>query len=189
MLNKIFVDSIKIMEFIRKVFALSWWKKSLIFIIVVSLSVVGYHYSYLLVPVSQIEFKETSEWLNEKPRSQAEVERYFTALEEAYRKDDIGGETPQETLALWVEAVKEGNLEKASTYFLVEYRSGALERMEESKKNSVLPDIIADIEDGGTWKESENLGASFESTIDGTPGYYFEFTKNPYTGVWKLDEF
>lgn len=173
------------MNFVRKY-------KILLLILVIILAGAGYWYSYLFVPV---KFKNINEWIDEKPRSQRELLHYFDKLEEAYKNDDIGGTTPEETLALWVDAVKADDLEKASTYFLVENRTTALEGMGISKKNNVLPDIIEDIENGGIWHVNEYTGARFETSTlaevkkSGYPGFEFTLTKNPYTGVWKIEEF
>lgn len=153
---------------------------------------IGYYYSYRFLPT---EFKDYDEWINERPRSLGEVIHYSEELEEAYRNDFYGGATPEETLALWVEAVKEDDLEKASLYFLVDYRKSALERMQESRRNNVLPEIIDDIENGGEASiSSAGNRASFdtataEERVSGNLGFNFRFVINPYTEVWKLEEF
>lgn len=160
--------------------------KILLLIVVIILVGAGYWYSYLFVSV---EFKNINEWIDEKPRSQGELLHYFDKLEEAYKNDDIGGKTPEETLALFIQALKENDLDKASTYFVVDYRTEALRSLENSRKNNVLPEIIADIEDGGTLSINEYTGARFITTTDGSPGFIFDFIKNPYTEVWKIEEF
>jgi len=155
--------------------------------------VIGYQYSYLVIPV---EFKDYGDWLEEKPRSLGEIMHYSDALIKAYEEDFYGGETPEETLALWVEAVKDDDLEKASLYFLVDARTEALEGIKISRENNVLPRIISDIENGGVMHVTDTSnGASFDTSTSeevketGRPGFNFTFTKNPYTNVWKLDEF
>lgn len=166
-------------------------KNILIALLVVIILGVGYQYSYLVVPV---EFKDYGDWIEEKPRSAGEIQRYNDALVEAYENDFFGGETPEETLGLWVEAVKEDDLEKASLYFLVDARREALESMKISRENKVLPDVIEDIENGGKWYENEYTGARFdtaseEETREGYIGFELEFIKNPYTNIWKLEKF
>jgi len=169
-------------------------KNVLIALLVVIVLGVGYRYSYLFIPIT--EYKNVDEWMAERPRSKGEYINYITELEKAARADDIGGQTPQETLALWVEAVKADNLEKASTYFVITEGKNAFEIMKESKRNNVFPEVIIDIENGGSWSISEYTGARFETHTleerikrDGNRGYVFEFTQNKENGVWKIDEF
>lgn len=173
------------MNFVKK----HWILLSIVVLLLVG---AGYRYSYLILPV---EFKDYGDWLEEKPRSLGEIKRYSDALVEAYEQDDIGGKTPEETLQLWVEAVKADDLEKASLYFLVDYRKEALEGMKISKKNNVLPEIVEDIENGGKFSISVTGNrASFDTAtqkekINGNLGFDFRFVKNPHTSVWKIEEF
>ncbi|MEX0651954.1 MAG: hypothetical protein WD509_00560 [Candidatus Paceibacterota bacterium] len=166
--------------------------KVLLTLLVLIIAVTGYYYSYLFIPIS--EFKDVDEWMEERPRSRGEYINYITKLEAAAKADDVGGQTPQETLALWVEAVKADDLEKASTYFLITRQKDALETMNLSKENNVLPDVIAEIEDGGYWLVNKYTGARFNTeTLSeqraGAVGFEFEFVRNDDNGVWKIEEF
>ena len=78
--------------------------KILLSLLVLIVGFTGYYYSYLFIPIT--EYKDVDEWMAERPRSKGEYINYITELEKAAKADDIGGKTPQETLALWVEAVK-----------------------------------------------------------------------------------
>ena len=78
--------------------------KILLFILVVVIGGIGYYYSYLFIPIT--EYKDIDKWMAEKPRSKGEFLNYVAKLKEVAKADDIGGKTPQETLALWVKAVK-----------------------------------------------------------------------------------
>lgn len=166
-------------------------RKTKILLLILATIVIGtsYHYSYLYLPV---DFENPDVWVEKHNPTQAEYIHFVRTVEEAAAKDDIGGQTPQETLALWVEAVKAGDLEKASTYFLITERKSALEVMKESVKNGVMPDVIADIENGGVWDVGEYTGAHFDtSTVEevkesGYPGFEFRFTRNDSNGVWKM---
>ena len=181
------------MNILQRLKSLSLKVKILLSLLVLIIGVTGYYYSYLFIPIT--EYKDVDEWMEERPRSRGEFINYITKLEEAGRVDDIGGTTPQETLALWVEAVKADDLEKASTYFLITKQRDALEGMKESKENEVLPRIISDIEDGGRWLITEYTGARFNTSTyvevqeRGRPGFEFEFVENSENGIWKFEEF
>jgi len=167
------------MKFVEK-------KKILITLFVVIFLGIGYQHLYLVTP---IEFKDYGDWLEEKNRSLGEIERYNNALVKAYEEDYDGGKTPEETLSLWVEAIKENDLEKASLYFLVDARTEALKLLKLSKDNGVLPRAIKEIEENGKIIiSSDGKGASLDTSIKGDPGFYITFKKNPYTEIWKLEE-
>ncbi len=180
------------MDILNRLTLFSRKGKILLLLLLVVVLFTGYHYSHWFVPV---EFKDYGEWLAEKPRSLGEIQRYSDALVDAYEWDTFGGSTPEETLALWVEAVRAGDLEKASLYFLVDAQVDSLEGMKISKENNVLSRIISDIEDGGVMSVSEYPSARFDTSTSaeaqesGRPGFELEFIKNPYTDVWKLEEF
>lgn len=48
--------------------------------------------------------------------------RYYADLERQYAEDTYGGSTPEETLQLFIDALKAGDIELASKYFVVEKR-------------------------------------------------------------------
>lgn len=48
--------------------------------------------------------------------------RYYKNLEKQYAEDTYGGKTPEETLQLFIDALKAGDVELASKYFVVEER-------------------------------------------------------------------
>ncbi len=175
------------MNILKRLKSLSLKVKILTSLLVLFIGFTGYYYSYLFIPIT--EYISVDKWMAEKPRSKGEYINYITKLEEVAKTDNIGGKTPQETLSLWVEAVKADDLKKASTYFLITKRKDALDTMRKSRANNVLPEVVNEIDDGGIWRVSKYLGASFETTVDGSPGYYFEFTKNPNNGTWKIDKF
>ena len=48
------------------------------------------------------------------------VERFQGSLEEPYKKDIYGGKTPEETWAMFLDALKKGDIDLASKYFAVD---------------------------------------------------------------------
>lgn len=184
--------SIKEMELHLKKYLTSRWVWLIGIIIVFG----GYgidRYSYLVIPVT--EFQDLDTWVEENNPTREEFVHYTEVLQEAARKDTAGGQTPQETLQLWVDAVKADDLKKASTYFIITRQKNALEGMKESRQNDVLLDVIEDIENGGRWYESDFGTATFDTaTLEESKGgenlgFEFTFTKHPETGIWKIDEF
>ena len=60
--------------------------------------------------------------------------RYYAELERQYREDTYGGKTPEETLQLFIDALKSGDIELASKYFVVEERGKIRKLLEDEFK-------------------------------------------------------
>jgi len=123
------------------------------------------------------------EYLNRKHLAE------FEALEEAYRMDTNGGETPEETLDLFVEALEAGDAGLAASYFVPEKRG----EMEKTVKNwirnnrvefivSLLNKIVFDqkeIKDGRYLVEAVNDDKEVELSVT--------FFKNPNSQKWLIE--
>ncbi|MEK7143610.1 MAG: hypothetical protein AAB756_02155, partial [Patescibacteria group bacterium] len=51
-------------------------------------------------------------------KTAGEFENYYKNLDEVYKKDTYGGATPEETLALFIDALKKGDTDLAAKYFV-----------------------------------------------------------------------
>ncbi len=123
------------------------------------------------------------EYLNRKHLAE------FEALEEAYRMDTNGGETPEETLDLFVAALETGDAGLAASYFVPEKRG----EMEKTVKNwirnnrvefivSLLNKIVFDqkeIKDGRYLVEAVNDDKEVELSVT--------FFKNPNSQKWLIE--
>lgn len=117
-------------------------------------------------------------------------------MEEEQRRgsDYIGGETPQETMELFVEALEQKDFYKASQYFIV---GGDIpqevwrEFLKKEEENGTLENLIsilkrAELSDRelATENYKEFITRDEES---GEILYSFIFFKNSDTGVWKIE--
>ena len=68
--------------------------------------------------------------------------KYWEKLNEAYKKDEYGGATPEETLNLLIEALKAGDLELASKYFVVEKQPFILDELQRGIKSGGTDTLI-----------------------------------------------
>jgi len=109
-------------------------------------------------------------------------------LEEMKKLDDFGGATPQETMDAFVEALKKGDTELASRYFVFnkqEQMQIELIRINSEKK---LGDMISDLLRA---KESGYLSLDkFRYVIlnsDGIVALMIDLSFNEYTKVWKIE--
>jgi len=119
--------------------------------------------------------------------SPGEYTRYYEALKRAYEKDTYGGETPDETLALFIDALKKGDIDLASKYFVVE--------KQEEKKNEFL-----DAKDNLSWyldilgQEKEfHYNETFNSyevrtQYENEDIFLFTLVLNTKTNKWKIYE-
>ena len=137
-----------------------------------------------------------------------QVKRAYEKLAEPYYKDTYGGKTPEETYYMFIAALKKGDTDLASKYFVVERQDNWAKTLEEYKTNNSLSGFIKELEDTRKiWektKESSETTVSFEyqtliekgskATIGGQEveipaGNYTNesiFSKYP-TGIWKIE--
>lgn len=87
-------------------------------------------------------------WIQGKieARKQVALDAEIEKIREKYKNDLDGGKTPEETLDLFIEALKDGDIEKASKYYVLEKQAEELRS---------LRDVVA--KDGGLQRNIDNL--------------------------------
>jgi hypothetical protein len=97
-------------------------------------------------------------------RTQAENARHIVdRIEEQARKsyeiamqDTYGGETPQETLRLYIEAVEKGDYVLASKYFIGDYQEKALEALQKMEVDTIaifMTKLKSAMAEGGNYSQ------------------------------------
>jgi len=135
---------------------------------------------------------------NEFNRGQMKIHDAFVEYEERLyekaKEDDVGGETPQETLDMFIEAVEEEDYELASDYFVIGKKEEMLETLKGMKKNYLLSAINSfksarptDYSSGLDLNNKNINKFTMEAEINNSPPYVIEFQKYP-SGVWKILE-
>lgn len=124
----------------------------------------------------------------------AAARAYYRDLEkqkEAYRKDTYGGDTPEETLRLFVEALEKKDFELAAKYFVVEEQQNALREniAGEQGGNKFFIDAYRE----GRTVPPGGVGASGIYEIEVFPkgesiAYGVRLIQNEFTGKWKILE-
>ncbi|MBI2055732.1 MAG: hypothetical protein HYT42_02460, partial [Candidatus Sungbacteria bacterium] len=74
------------------------------------------------------------------------VEKGLKELERQYREDKYGGDTPEETLRLFIDALKRGDVELASRYFPVGYQEKWRKELIGIKEKKFLGKMTYDLE-------------------------------------------
>ena len=109
-------------------------------------------------------------------------------LKQAYREDTYGGATPEETLAMFIEAFKAGDLDLASKYFVIEKQAEYLAKMQNWVKLGKVEEIVGLLEQAkwsGNSKTNQDQmdvwGEERESQLS------IFFIWNEYSKKWKLN--
>ncbi len=145
----------------------------------------------LLILIWWVGYAALSGWNSYK--WQKKTDAFQATLEQPYKEDTYGGKTPEETWAMYIDALKKGDIDLAIKYYAV----GIIERLPvdslyKKKQNGQLEEWI---------KELEGLKKSSREPLEGQANYYYDyfdeefkqilsapviFYLNPYTKVWKI---
>lgn len=76
---------------------------------------------------------EIEQWLRNKQAERYEqaLQKYIDKEKVRYAADKDGGKTPEETIDLFIAALKEGNIEQASRYYVLEKQKEELSHLED----------------------------------------------------------
>lgn len=74
------------------------------------------------------------------------AEQNLKALEKKYAEDPYGGETPEETLRLFIDALKKGDTDLAAKYFILDKQQEWREDLAKIKEKNFLDKMIIDVE-------------------------------------------
>ena len=88
-------------------------------------------------------------------------------LNKLYAQDSYGGDTPEETLRLLIEALKKGNTDLAAKYFVLDKQQEWREDLAKIKEKGMLKNMIGDLENKKEDKIDENTGRYFITAKDG----------------------
>lgn len=109
--------------------------------------------------------------------------------EDAMRTDTYGGKTPQETLNIFIDALRKNDLELASKYFVLREdgtRDPQILENLKSKTPKIIADMINVFEKAKPTKSPIENGAGFLYEYNGQE-YLIELQKNTYSKIWKIE--
>jgi len=124
---------------------------------------------------------------------QQKTDAFQAALEQPYKDDTYGGKTPEETWAMFLDALKKEDIELAIKYYAIgRIETLPVDSLYKKKQNDQLEEWV---------KELEGLKKSSREPLEGQANYYYDyfdkelkqiisapviFYLNPYTKVWKI---
>lgn len=114
----------------------------------------------------------------------------YNAYLDKFKGDTYGGKTPEETLKLFVAALKKGDIDLASKYFALDKNASRekwVKYLEDVKSKNLLAVMARDIE-----TEAKPLGSSLPGNFkyvlynaDGTVG--ITITLATFDNIWKIE--
>ena len=158
-------------------------KKNLIWVVIILIIlVVGAYFLF---------FQKNDEFVvrdKDSFTSQQDVLDYFEQYKQAQSKDTYGGKTPEETLSLFVDALKKGDTKLASKYFILDKQEEMAKELSVGKQNDVLKLLIGDLEKekkGIQMSENQYRFRTYDK--DGAAEFSFDLILNESTNIWKIE--
>lgn len=115
-----------------------------------------------------------------------QAERRLADLERRYAEDTYGGKTPEETLELFINALKAGDIELASKYFVLDKQEEWLENLRVVKNKNFLQEMIGDLQRPREKKSTNKNQATFYIYNDNKQlAIAINVARGP-NGIWKI---
>jgi len=164
-----------------------WWKYavgvSLIVFFIVGGYVVWYQY-----------FSSEAKYSREVEKSALELPAKLEAYKKAREADTYGGKTPEKTLQMFIEALRNEDIELAFKYFALKENNerdpmwmDGLRATKEAGRSNEIVDSLSKIEPypEGRFHDGDFKFVTRDSNgdIDG----YIDLELNQYSGVWKIE--
>ena len=116
-----------------------------------------------------------------------EIARYMERLEEAYRNDAYGGATAEETLNLFISALKAGDTDLAAKYFLLEEQEKMKGELKQGLQSGGVETFLDSILKGKEGFVLLDNRYRFEITHQDGSKFIVELFLNPLTKKWKIE--
>jgi len=107
-------------------------------------------------------------------------------IEKQYAEDFYGGDTPEETLALFISALKAGDTDLAAKYFVLDAQAQWREDLAVMKEKGFLVEMVKDLNKTSTKIDGDT--AFFTLTNQDMPESQLVMHKNPLNNRWKITE-
>ena len=160
-----------------------YWKFVVGFLAIIILAAGGFFvWEKYLSPMAKIN-RET----------QKNYEKYLEwqkNYEKAMKEDTYGGKTPEETLKMFIEALKKEDIELASKYFMLRSDGSTDPKWGEGLKKEKELNTIANIIAKSQLDPSHKSEQSAWFTVDNKEGmaeYTIILRFNKYSGIWKIE--
>jgi len=122
------------------------------------------------------------------PVSARQYEAYIKDLDARYKNDRYGSTTPEGTLSLFVEALKNEDVDLAAKYFVSEKQVKMVEDLKAGVKSGGVKSLIGDLSKKKIKSILSDYRVRFE-TVDSNNNLEFSFDLrlNKFTDKWKIE--
>ena len=94
-------------------------------------------------------------------------EKLVKEMEEKYRTDPYGGSTPEETLQLFIDALKKGDTDLAAKYFIIDKQEEWRADLSKIAERNLLGEMVRDLENRKSDKILDTEARYFLMAADG----------------------
>lgn len=128
------------------------------------------------------------------------VNQAMADFETAMRNDTYGGKTPQETLNMFIDALKKGDVELASKYFMLDTNTQSPNYLTKKEWTKILKNTIkahgveevVGVLSRTVFLQAESIYEGDSKFISKNPvtgmiDMYINLERNKYSGVWKIE--
>ena len=117
---------------------------------------------------------------------EGDLEKYLAKRDELYAQDTYGGDTPEETLELFIKALKAGDVELASKYFRLEDQEKELGELKLLNENQAYNYINMLQTGSDKYCDDEKNECEINGTYKDVDILVAKFIQNPQTNKWKI---
>ena len=128
----------------------------------------------------------TVQYVQQEKSPERKILENVKNLEKAYAEDSYGGETPEETLRLFIDALQQGDTDLAAKYFLIDEQQEWREDLAKIKEKGLLDEMVKDL--GNTKLTLKNDVAYFTLTRVTDFSSELVMHKNSLSKKWKITE-
>ncbi|MDP3795064.1 MAG: hypothetical protein Q8R13_04000 [bacterium] len=118
-----------------------------------------------------------------------QIKKEIEAIKKEIAEDPYGGETPEETLRLFIDALKKGDTDLAAKYFVYDEQEEWREDLTVLKQKDFIDDTVSDLEQLILSKETEDR--AFYTLVDENNVVTSQLIlhRDPQSRKWKIAEF
>ena len=139
-------------------------------------------------------FSPEAKYIQKVEKSMAELPGKIEAYKKDMEADTYGGKTPEETLQMFIDALKKGDVELASKYFALDddlvRDEEWLEALKKTKEAGELQEVADRLSLARPNLEARAYEDDFKFTVkdkDGNYRAYIDMGFNKYSKVWKIE--
>ncbi len=116
-------------------------------------------------------------------------EKLVKEMEEKYRNDTYGGSTPEETLQLFIDALKKGDTDLAARYFIIDKQEEWRADLSKIAERNLLGEMVRDLERTERGNDISDSNARFVITNSDREVITVINVARSINGKWKIVDF